>query len=177
MLFELHIFAHFIVQYAYLNLMQTQDTLIREPGLRISFGTQLDRFVVDDCSTCYKNQILTTRMPAWFLQYSTENRNQINGKINGLTFPHIISLRHVRVGDGTDLLQLSDKLNLEGTKTPGNGILNFIGHFHTISSLYLRVYTIKILCIKLFCIFTNRRNVGYAVLYTSVTHSRLNCIV
>lgn len=60
---------------------------------------------------------------------------------------------HVRVDIRNDRLQLSDMLDFQGSEIPEVPILNFLRHF-SYHSLFIQVSTIKILCLKLYCMLT-----------------------
>jgi len=83
------------------------------------------------------------------------------------------NLLHVRAGVGNHLLHPSNMLDFEGTETTGNRILNFLRR-SSYDFFLIQAYTLKILCFKLYCKLTNKRNVRYTELHTNVTDRRLN---
>jgi hypothetical protein len=81
---------------------------------------------------------------------------------------------HATVVVENNVLQLSDTLNFEETKTIENRILNFLQHLSYGLPL-THISTVKILCIKLYCIAWTKE-ICYTALHMSVTLIKLNCV-
>jgi len=62
---------------------------------------------------------------------------------------------HIRVSAGNDRLPLSDMLDSQGSEIPQAPVLNTLRHF-SYHTLFIQVSTIKILCLKLYCVLTNK---------------------
>ena len=76
---------------------------------------------------------------------------------------------------GDDLLQLSNMLDTEGNETSEKHIINFLWHFSY--DFFIKISIMNTLCIKPYCIFTNKMNSLDTVLRMFVKHQiKLGCI-
>ena len=91
----------------------------------------------------------------------------LNTHTHTYIYTYIYNLQCIRAGVGNKLFQLSAKLDFEVTEALENRILDYLRHFYT-SPLY-RFSIIIILCIKLYCILSNKIYLHYIVLQISVT--------